>query len=235
MFLGFVFRRKRKIDLKEIKTILVNKTDRFGDAAVTLPLLLELAKHFDVTVLTSKYNDFILKDFLKTKIFIDSPLPFLKVIGMIAKNILCFSSIRKSSGTPEYDLYLDLNGIKELNIFLDIKQRNLCRHYVDFNLGPWNLLLDYSAKGNSVLFSKKHILDSYHDLIKESLGLDINIPDYVDLSSKSIFPSDFKVEERYILVNISGFNRFRGPSSEMFAQVVDGLNFSIIYYLPLII
>jgi ADP-heptose:LPS heptosyltransferase len=186
---------------------------------------LELSKHFDITVLTSKYNDFILRDFLKTKIFIDSPLPFSEVIKMIAKSIFSFRPTGSPLKAPEYDLYLDLNGIKELNIFMDIKKRNLCRYYVDFNLGPWNLFLDYAAKGNSVLFSKKQILDSYRDLVKGSLGLDIDVPDYVELGSKGIMPQDFNIEEPYILINISGFDKYRGPSPKFFAKVVDALNF----------
>ena len=61
--------RKRRIPYNptEIKTILVKRTDRIGDAVVSLPLLLELNKHFKITILTSEYNNFFLKSFLKPR------------------------------------------------------------------------------------------------------------------------------------------------------------------------
>lgn len=225
LILGIILRKKRNINLAEIKTILVNKIDRLGDAIVSLPFLLELNKRFDITVFTSKYNDFILKDFLKTKVLVTYPLPFLKVIKMIFKNIVCFKYPSKNLNIPKYDLYLDLNGIKEINIFLKIKEDNLCRYYVDFNLGPWNSLLDYAAKGNSVLFSTVHILDSYSSLLKRSVGIDLEIPDYLDLSSKIRKPDDFDIVSPYILVNISGFDKFRGPTPQMFEEILNQINF----------
>src|SRR3990167_3468402 len=84
LWVGFLL-MKRHISYNpaKIKTILIKRTDRIGDAVISLPLLLELSKRFKVTVITSRYNDFLLKEFLETKIFTERPLSFIQSIKMI--------------------------------------------------------------------------------------------------------------------------------------------------------
>lgn len=225
LFLGIIFRRNRVINRAGIKTILINRADRLGDAAVSLPLLLELNKRFEVTVLTSQYNDFILKGFLKTKVFLVQPLPFVESVKMIFKNLFLSRQKRKNNRQPKYDLYLDLMGIRGVNVFLKVKEQNLCRYYAGFNLGIWNSLLDYAARGNPALFSKMHILESYQELIRDSLSIELDIPDHVDLSAKMVKSGDFNIESPYLLVNIAGGDKFRGPTPRMFAEILNQLDF----------
>ncbi len=223
---GLIVRKKRTIASKEIRSILINRTDRLGDAVISLPFLMELSKRFEITVLTSGYNDFILRDFLKTRVFIEEPPTFFKDVMMILGHSVHFRTPGKKTSAPEYDLYLGLTGIRGLNIFLKAKKQNLCRYYADFNLGPWNLLLDYAAPGNPVLFAKTHILDSYRQSLKKSLNLNLDVPDYVDFGSRAIKPKNLNIEEPYILVNILGFNRFRGPTPGMFAEILNQIGFA---------
>ena len=223
---GNIIRKKRRIDSGQIKTILVNRTDRLGDAAASLPFLLELSKRFKITVLTSQYNDPVLKGVLQTLVFTEKPLPLLKGMGMIFSQALSLSSWPRENETPEYDLYLDLVGISALDVFLKVKKQGLCRYYISFNLGPWNLLLDYAAARNPVLFFKRHILDSYLDLLKDSLGLDINIPDHIDLEGRLVEPEDLDLGTPYILVNISGGDKFRGPRLRNYAKIIEALDFT---------
>ncbi len=222
---GIIFRKRRlPCDHQEIRRILINKTDRIGDAVVTLPLLLELNKVFDVTVFSSRYNDFFLKEFLHTEIAVDKPLEFSGVIRMLFRRFL-FLFEKSKETLPKYDMYLDLDGIKELNVFLKVKERKLCKYYVSFNMGIWNLFLQYSHPGYSVLFSRKHILDSYKDLIKAALGVNVDIPDYIDLSSKMVPVEGFD-RAGFILVNIGGAEKFRGPSPDKYAEIINRLDFN---------
>jgi ADP-heptose:LPS heptosyltransferase len=226
---GLFLNKKRKIDPGEIKTILVNRTDRLGDAIVSLPLLLELHKRFVVTVLTSKYNDSILKEFLKTEVFLESPASFWDSLKMIFVNFFCLLRLKKKAGVPQYDLYLDLMGIRGLDTFLKIKEKNLCRYYVDFNLGIGNLFLDYADNKNPALFARQNLVDSCRRLLKESLQLDLDVPDYLDLTSRLTRPDNFNVSAPYVLLNISGFNKFRGPSAEMYALIINEIDFPVTF------
>lgn len=224
--LSGVFFKKSKIDANQIKTILVNKSDRLGDGIISLPFLIALNNKFAVTVLTSKYNDVIFRDFLKTQIVVDKPLTLTEVIKVILRNLISFNyPFKKNNVSAQYDLYIDLVGIRGLAVFLKVKKENLCRHYIGFNMFIWSLLLDYAYRGSAEL-SKKHIMDVYSQMFYEGLGLDIDITDYIDLSSKLVRPEDLNLPGRYIFINISGYKKFRGPSAKMYAQLVNALNFS---------
>jgi len=224
--LGLVLRRRKKIDLREIKTILVNRSDRLGDAIVSLPLLLELHKRFAVTVLTSKYNDPILREFLKTEVFIESPAPFLNSIKMMLVYLLRLLRLKKTAVVSQYDLYLDLMGVRGLETFLKVKGKNLCRYYAGFNLGIGNLFLDYASSQNPALFSRLNLVDSYRNFLRESLGLDLDVPDSPDLTSVMQRPGNFSLSPPFVLLNIAGFNKFRGPSAEMYARIINEIDFS---------
>jgi ADP-heptose:LPS heptosyltransferase len=225
LILGLMIRKKRKLDPAEIKTILVNRSDRIGDAIVSLPLLLELHKRFKVTVLTSQYNDAILQEFLSTEIFLESPAPFWNSIKMALVNIVRLLRLKKTAAASRYDLYLDLMGMRGLDTFLRVKEKNLCRYYVGFNLGMGNLFLDYADNKNPALFSSVTLVDSYRRLIRESLGLDLTIPDYPDLTAVISKPNDFNLSSPFILVNIAGFDKFRGPSAETYAGIINAIDF----------
>jgi len=222
-FIGLILKRKRYINPKKIRTILINRTDRIGDAAITLPLLLELNKFFDITVLTSEYNDSILNKFFKTKITIKNPILVKDAVKIALKSLVKFPYNLKSNF--KYDLYLDLMGLRGLDIFLDIKSKGLCKYYINLNLGPWNLLLDYNYIGFLGLFSKKHILDTFKEILYYSLGINLDIKDYLDLSNLAKKPIDFNLDSSFILLNISGSNRFRGPKPEVFANIINKINF----------
>jgi len=219
------FVKQKKIDAAGLKTMLVNRADRLGDAIISLPLLLELDKRFDVTVLTSQYNDFLLRDFLKTRIIVDKPPSTSGFIKRIFAHLISYGYLRRNKNvTPRYDIYLDLIGIRGLSTFLQVRKENLCRYYIGFNISIWNLLLDYSFRA-SVELSKMSVTAAAQTLIKESMDIDLDAPDYIDLTSKMVAPSDVNVKAPYILVNIGGFDKFRGPSPQMYARLINSLEF----------
>jgi ADP-heptose:LPS heptosyltransferase len=223
LWIGFLLRKKRSLaGLNNIKTILVKRTDRLGDAVVVLPFLLELAKHFELTILTSEYNDYFLRKFFKTKIFVEKPRSFLENIKIIIVSFFRLFSKRDREGERQYDVFLDLNGIRELDIFLKIRNQNLCRYYVGFNMGLWNFFLDYSYNTYPVLFSGRNLVDSCRGIVKDTLGRELSVPDYIDLSDKIIKPQGFDMKD-FILINIAGGDKFRGPSVEAYAEIINGL------------
>ncbi|MDD5194279.1 MAG: hypothetical protein PHQ96_01225 [Candidatus Omnitrophica bacterium] len=223
LLIGLLLRKRKSLADKNIRTILVKRTDRIGDAIVTLPLLLELSKHFKVTVLTSQYNDELLSKFLPTKIFTDKPLDFLSGITDIARN--CFSFLGKPDNTDfKYDLFLDLNGLRELGVLLQVKRAGLCRYYASFNLGLWNTLLDFADLKYPVLFSREHLLDSCRRLVKGALGVALEVTDYVELADKAVKPEGFSAD-KFILVNIAGITIRRGPALELYARILNELPF----------
>lgn len=229
LILGLLFRKRRKIDSQGIRTILVNRADRLGDAVVSLPLLLELSKRFTITVLASEDNNHILSKFFKTEVFTNSPASFWRSLRMIFLNLFSLLRLKKITRTSEYDLYLDLMGIRGLDTFLKVKEKNLCRYYIGFNLSIGNLFLDYADKKNPALFSRQNLIESYRRLLKESLGLDLDPPDYMDLAPLMVRPIDFNLSPPFVLLNLAGFNKFRGPSAEMYAQFINGLNFPVTF------
>jgi len=216
--------KRSSVDPRRIKTILVNRSDRIGDAVISLPFLLELGKRFDLTVLTSRYNDHILNPFLKTKIVINTPPKLGEVLRYLAGNFIRKSPVRTSGQTAKYDLYLDLVGIRGLRVFLNVRNDGLCSKYAGFNLGPWNKLLDYAYRG-SVELTNTGMCSAYRRLIKECLGMDIDIPDHLDLSGNTRKPAGLALPDKYLLVNIAGSNRFRGPSPRSFADILNALDY----------
>ena len=225
LWVGMVFRKARPpYAFSEIKSILVKRTDRIGDAVFTLPLILELGKHYKVTVLTSRYNDVFLKEFVETKIFADMPLDFINCIKMIAWGTPLGRSA-KGAAIPQYDLCLDLNGLRELDVFLKIRENNLCRYYAGFNMGIWNASLDYSSCAYPALFTKTHLLESCIRFVREALGIQVDICDYIDFSEKMVRPRDFDYSGSYILVNIGGIEKYRGPSPRHYAELLNALEY----------
>jgi ADP-heptose:LPS heptosyltransferase len=175
-------------------------------------------------VLSARYNDFFLNKFLPTRIFTEKPLSFFGSIKMLPANLFSFFQ-KKRKALPEYDLFLDLNGIRELDIFLKVKEQNLCRYYASFNMGIWNGLLDYADKKYPVIFTKDHIIDSCKRLVKDALGLRIDIADdNVELSDKMVKPEGFDIE-KFILLNISGQEQHRGPAARFYAVMINILGF----------
>ena len=95
-------------------SILINRTDRLGDAIVILPLLLALKDRFQLTVLSSQYNDWVMKDLVKT-IPIKKVLKYNKSIRDFFQLSFLYLSLlkfflRKSNNHQEYDIFLDLVG-----------------------------------------------------------------------------------------------------------------------------
>lgn len=221
--IGLIYRPRKRII--GIKTILVNKADRIGDAIVALPFLLELKKYFQLTILTTKSNDFVFRDFFITNIILEKPRYIYDELKAILKTFLLLFQ-KTDKNVPQYDLYLDLNGIREIDLLLEMKKENKCKYYAGLNSGPFNIFLDYAYKNNSMLFAKHHILETFMEIAHECFQLDIEVPDFIDLSSKMKQPEGLELNSLFVLVNISRSNNFKGPLVEFYAEIVKDLSLS---------
>ncbi|MDD5006005.1 MAG: hypothetical protein PHS93_05835 [Candidatus Omnitrophica bacterium] len=227
-FVGLIYRPRKQIE--GVKTILLNKADRIGDAIVVLPFLLELKKYFQITVLTTKRNNFIFEPFFKTEIILEKPrYIYEEIMAIIEAFFMMFKKTSKSDSA--YDLYLDLNGIRQADFLVKFRKEHKCRYYAGLNSGPFNILLDYAHKSNSMLFSKKHILETFQEIIKESLKVDIEIPDYIDLTSKMMKPEEITLKMPFIMINIAGAKNFRGPCVKLYTDIIKGLSAKKINFL----
>jgi len=185
--------RNRNLKQIKIKKILVNRSDRIGDAIITLPFLLELKKQgYDLTIMTSTYNDFILNRFFPT-IPMDHP-----ILSQESKpNLLWKECIQRIRNTPQLiGNYLSKDKEPEFDIFLDLmlgekspegiyyaRKNRLAKYYIGCNKGPLNIFQDYSLKKTLIELSELDIIQYYEKLINDGLGIKIKTPDYIDIES----------------------------------------------------
>ena len=141
---------KQEVKNRTIKTVLVNRNDRIGDAVVSLKIIDQLRKHFDqVYVLVSDQNEFILRE--------------IEGIKLIKPNDIAKTSIR-------FDLIIDFIG--SLAQDKSIKSR----YKIGFNRGLSSL--NYSNFFPTNLSEcGKHVIDAQIDLIDQCLGINIHIDD----------------------------------------------------------
>jgi ADP-heptose:LPS heptosyltransferase len=209
------FARNKDLKQIKIKNILVNRSDRIGDAIITLPFLLELKKQgYYLTIMTSTYNDFILNRFFPTTP-IDHPVlsqeskPNLlweeclqricNTLQMLDRN----KSKDKANKKPQFDIFLDLMlGEKSPEGLYYAYKNRLAKYYIGCNKGPLNIFQDYSLKKTLIELSEFDIIQYYEKLLNDGLGIKIKTPDNIDLES-------FKKHQQ------KGFN-FRFPFGVVF-------------------
>ncbi len=191
--IGKLIASVRNKDLKqiEVRKILVNRSDRIGDAIITLPFLLELKKQgYELTIMTSTYNDFILNRFFPT-----IPLDYSVVSQENKPNLLGEECVQRIKDTlqligsrsskdkeHEFDIFLDLMlGEKSPEGIYYAYKNKLCKYYIGCNKGPLNIFQDYSLKKTLIELQELDIIQYYEKLLDDSLGIKIKTPDYINL------------------------------------------------------
>ncbi|MEK7812255.1 MAG: hypothetical protein AAB296_00715 [Candidatus Desantisbacteria bacterium] len=183
--------RNRNLKQIKIKKILVNRSDRIGDAIITLPFLLELKNQgYDVTVMTSTYNDFILNRFFPTipidhSVLSQESKPNLLWEECIQrmKDILQLIGRNESKDKkPEFDVFLDLMlGEKSPEGIYYAYKNKLSKYYIGCNKGPINIFQDYSLKKTLIELQELDIIQYYEKLLDDGLCIRIKTPDYIDI------------------------------------------------------
>ena len=141
------------------------KCDRLGDAVVILPLLLELQKHYQITVLTSERNDEFLRRFVPTKKYIAEPKSFHQVLRMLLSG--CAVLGKRAQRIPTMTFTLTSTASRSL-MFLKFG-RMLFVHIMPvsiwvFGTGCWIIHI-----GIIRCFFPEPVLDSYAQLVCEAL------------------------------------------------------------------
>ncbi|MCX8197367.1 MAG: hypothetical protein N3G80_03585 [Candidatus Micrarchaeota archaeon] len=168
----------------KIKKVLINRNDQIGDAVLSLQIIRQLSTKFFVTVVTSEKNLFIFQKLKNIKIRTQSQKPLFKYRGIFQKNlyfIVCFIScifsnffkIKKSHPKKTFDLIIDLSGDFGIN----------SKYLSTYSIGPNRLFYSlcytcwykttFSIEGTQ----GKHLLESYKDMLKDCLNIDIRLSD----------------------------------------------------------
>ena len=151
------------------KTLLITRQDNLGDALISLPFFESLRKNFDITILSSSYNNFIISPFFRTFIFDDH-----------LKNNFSKDSY-KNLGS--YDVFIELIGkSKILKIAKYLKDKyNLYRYIIGFKLPISAFLADY-AYPFSFSYNHQNILETYYKECEKALGVSLERKDSFDFS-----------------------------------------------------
>ena len=140
-------------------------------------------------------------------------------------NSLLTSFQNKENNAPQYDLFPRFKRLTGIRYILKNQKRIIYVNIIQVLIWEHGIVwLITRVSGIPCSFREKHILDSCKELISGALNLDPNIPDYLDLSDKMEIAGDFN-GKNFILVNISGIEKFRGPSPKTYAEIINAVNF----------
>jgi len=161
-------RLKEEVKKETIKKVLINRQDLIGDAVISLKIIDKLKSYFDeVYVLVSDNNSFIFDE--------------LRGVKKVKLNEIIDSNI-------EFDLIIDLIG----TLATDKKIKS--RYKIGMNRGIFSIFYSNFYLWN-LTESKMQVVEFYKELIKYTLGIELEIDDSL--------PSDFKKEKKnqiFILV-----------------------------------
>lgn len=215
---GLPFRRKAKLDASTIRSILINRADRLGDAVVTLPFLFALQGEFELTVLTSGENDAFLSKFFSTHKIKDKADNMRDTGRALLRRA---GPLEHATTEPQFDLYLDLQGVRGARILAEVRRLGLCRFHAGFDMGPWNGELDCVLPCFPVLFNDAPLVELQSRLLEAACGLALTAPDTIDLAPVEVEPGQVLLpEHRFLLVNVAGRDRFRGPEATFFIDMI---------------
>lgn len=200
LFMGKCIRRikGKRNQYNKIGKILINRSDRLGDAFISLPFIILLSKKYKVTVLTSSYNDFIFKN-----AHIDT-IPFnVQLIDQNRENIISkikrFFVIKKIAiNTLDFDAYLNFSGYN--NVQFNGKG-NIFKIGYTFGLSP--LLHDDTV----ATFHNQNHAKSIHDMILKidpTFNYQPDIINYDFLKINSDIVNRYNYSENFIVIHVGG-------------------------------
>ena len=172
--------KKDTISLKEIKNILIIRTDRLGDAVVTTPLIKAIKECFPdkkLYVLCSKQNEIIFKQnpYIDEVFSIDVS-PWLNYacvkIPVLGPIFNCIYSLLYHFGDKEFISAFKLLKSKNIDVVFDAVGRRrtaiIARYLGKFTTGPKlsEVIFLYNYFSDSIWVdntSQKHIIERYFD------------------------------------------------------------------------
>jgi len=206
---------KRKITIEKNK-VLVNCAERLGDAIATMPILFAIEKKYDVTVITTAYNDEVLRPFFKTEIFEKSVRQGTldKFLDNVLKDAAAFTILcgwylesRLANKNYEYDVFFNRSAGTE----------------------PWHYAL---SRSRYVVGFKRYWAALFDSIVEPldlaPLGIDVKSDsEYISRTIRRIdeFVGDAaipRVREPYLLVNV-GCKAQRNLPEEAWLVILDKL------------
>ncbi len=140
LFIGTFFAFKKNAPQnKQIKKILINRCDRLGDAIISIPIIHNLEKKYDVTVITSTYNDFLFKKAGIKTIPLTNNLQDQNNETLIQKFRRYISPFKISLNASDFDAYLNFSGTNLVKF--EGNSHNLITVGFKFGISP--LFYDY--------------------------------------------------------------------------------------------
>jgi len=207
--------------------ILFNRTDRIGDAIVTLPFFLALKnKGIKFKVLCSPYNKWVLEPFVEVeeiKDFKFSEHSFLKLIKNIGTSLPYLLIPTKHKKKGKNILFIDLKG----DFYSSEKFKNYYQiHFKSFLL---NLKYsDYVFDDFYVFGSKMHLLEKY-SMIFDSLDLDIKefpdeLKEYISNNHNKEIDNLVNSLKDFIIIFV-GNKEFRNLNIEQWKHLIENINY----------
>jgi len=208
------FKKKKKISLQDVHTIVFNRSDRIGDAIITKPLLglfrdfiSKYNSHIDLQILVSTLNHDVLKDMkwytivIKKHILKDSGWVYKEILHQI-KNIfiICCWKTPKNTNNIYIDLIWDMDITKEYyNAWYSCLWPNM---YLN------NFFFDYTLPYHYRWPVIKNLIDCYIDLIEWGFGFHWAFRNYVYDNIQAFYDIDDRIPKKDIMVFV-GNKKFK--------------------------
>jgi len=226
------FKKRKKISIKNVHTIIFNRSDRIGDAIITRPFL-ELFKNFikqynahvEIEILSSALNYSILKDIKWCKVIIKKHI--LKDSGWICKEIL---NQIKNLFTMIFTSWSQLKRTTD-KIFIDlIWDVDMAREYFSLwcaclwaNLYLNNFLLRYALPYHYRWPVIKNLIDCYIDLIEGGFDFHWAFRSYVYDNIQAFYDIDERIPKKNIMIFV-GNKKFKNLSISTWTVLVHHLS-----------
>lgn len=222
----YIFKKRKTQTFKKNDLLVFNRTDRIGDAILSLPFFLSLKeKQINFIVLTSKYNDWVLKPFIKTKILTNFNLDESsgKILCLLRRYLSIINFKKNKIDSKKF--YIDLKG--EYDLPKDFND------YYKIHLKNWYLNLKFSnyiINDTYTYLSKKNLIDKYVDLIEEVFKIKLNVEELPNLllnKIKEIKTLNLKkyISKNYILILCSN-KEFKNFTIDNWIFFLNNINYT---------
>ncbi len=228
-------KKPRIVDLKNLKTIYLNRSDRIGDAIISKPfikLLVEWLRqngcHAEIIIIASQYNRFILSELEDTennvKIISEEKPDFYesKLYRMILKHMKFLYktlAFRWTHGNTrdEKSLFFDMGG-GDFNTILKYKESDN-----SIIIGPnvfWGShILDIALEHSYVHYSNVNLIESYIEIIEKTFGLEHTFRDFIYDHIAEFYNYDKSIQKSGICLFV-GVKEFRNLPVATWRRVI---------------
>jgi len=230
--LFFLFKKRKVYTVSHLKKIIINRSDRIGDAVITKPfldILIEYLKwHWFVwiyTLLLSDINKHVFRDFLGNIEVIHKDLweydssIFHLVWENIIKWVSCLRQKLKNRHYEHTTLMIDL--VWDMwTIYTQLKKEPM--DVVSCNLRLWSMILDNRISTSFVTLNHKNLLETYIDLIENTFDAQWKFRTFVYDHIDTFYPeyiNNTTTKKEWLLI-FFGTKSFRNLSLQKREEII---------------